>query len=91
MNDGLRFSQVEIELTLAGESNGDGQAYNRVELAVGRVLEEGEALAAKAYGDQIKELVAQLNASFDRDSVDDRAGNGTGISVADDAEQAVPA
>lgn len=77
-----RYYQVEVEIGLEQTSSKAGQAYNQATFEVIRHLEDDEVAAVKAYSDQIKDLVREFNASFDRDSVVDADG---GYSVSEPA------
>lgn len=78
VEDGKRFYEVEISLGLDGTSNKVGQDYNEITIAVTRTLESGEVEAVKAYGDEIRELVAAANRMFDPSDV---GADSEGVSV----------
>jgi hypothetical protein len=82
MDQRLRYWQVEVGLKLTPDKNKDGQAYCKIAMRVIRKLDEGEALAAKVYGNQIKDMVEAMLSSFG--PADIEAGDG-GYSVGEPA------
>lgn len=82
LNKGRAYYHVEITVGLEKAKSKAGQEYNRVVLEEVRELSDDEVAAVKVYSGQIKDLVKQFNASFDRDSVADADG---GYSVSEPA------
>jgi hypothetical protein len=74
MDQRRKYFQVEVGLTLVKDKNKSGQAFNRVQMRKIRDLEPGESMAAKVYGDQVKALIEQMVATFDRESVTEEGG-----------------
>jgi hypothetical protein len=74
MDQRKKFFQVEVGLSLVKDKNKSGQGYNRVQMRKIRDLESGESMAAKVYGDQVKALIEQMVATFDRESMNEEGG-----------------
>jgi len=70
------YYTVEIVVSLEKAKSKAGQEYNRVVLEEIRQLDVNEVAAVKVYAGQIKDLVRQFNASFDRDSVTENSEGG---------------
>lgn len=91
LNEQKRYYSVVVDIGLEKTKNKVGQEYNKVVIEVVQGLDPTEVAAVKAYGDQIKGLIREFNAAFDRDSVTENGSGGYSMGEPAPEQAAAPA